>query len=366
MFGIILISACTGMHIYVFWSAASVPFLNRTIPRMYLIGSGVVLWVSFILAWTLGHGAKGSPAVILELFSMHWMALLFLCSVTLCVIDLLTGFGYLLPRQSPTLRGWALVVGVLLSLFALIQGLRPPVVQGYNVYLHGLPSEMDGRVILAISDLHLGSILSERWLAARVTQVMAQRPDLVVLLGDIFEGHGQPDRTLLPVLRRLSAPLGVWAVPGNHESHSGFTTNMSQMEEAGFRILRNRWTSVRPGFILAGVDDLTALRRAGRSGDPVAQALAGRPPGATVFLSHTPWYAEKAAQAGVSLMLCGHTHGGQIWPLSYLISQIYPLLEGRYEVSGMPVIVSRGTGTWGPRMRLWRPGEILSITIHAK
>ena len=65
-------------------------------------------------------------------------------------------------------------------------------------------------------------------------------------------------------------------------------------------------------------------------------------------------------------MLCGHTHGGQIWPFGYLARRIYPLLEGRYEVGGMPVIVSRGAGTWGPRMRLWRPGEILRVTLRTE
>jgi predicted MPP superfamily phosphohydrolase len=65
-------------------------------------------------------------------------------------------------------------------------------------------------------------------------------------------------------------------------------------------------------------------------------------------------------------MLCGHTHGGQIWPFGYLTRLTYPLLAGRYEVGGMPVIVSRGAGTWGPRMRLWRPGEILRVTLRTK
>jgi predicted MPP superfamily phosphohydrolase len=65
-------------------------------------------------------------------------------------------------------------------------------------------------------------------------------------------------------------------------------------------------------------------------------------------------------------MLCGHTHGGQIWPFGYLIRMIYPLLEGRYEVGGMPVIVCRGTGTWGPRMRLWRPSEIMRVALHGR
>ena len=166
------------------------------------------------------------------------------------------------------------------------------------------------------------------------------------------------------VLSRLSAPLGVWAGPGNHESHGGHDRRIGLMEDAGLQVLRNRWAEVRPGFVLAGVDDLTAARRAGRKVDYILQALAHRPPGATILLSHTPWQAEKAASAGAGLMLSGHTHGGQIWPFSYLVRRIYPLLGGQYDVEGMPVIVCRGTGTWGPRMRLWRPSEILRVTLR--
>ena len=65
-------------------------------------------------------------------------------------------------------------------------------------------------------------------------------------------------------------------------------------------------------------------------------------------------------------MLSGHTHGGQIWPFDYFVQPLYPLFEGRYEVNGMTVIVSRGTGTWGPRMRLWSPSEILRVTLNGK
>ena len=141
---------------------------------------------------------------------------------------------------------------------------------------------------------------------------------------------------------------------------------MSLFEEVSFKLLRNGWAEVRPGLILAGVDDLTARRRNGQGGDPISQALVGRPAGATILLSHTPWQAERAARAGAGLMLSGHTHGGQIWPFGYLMRRFYPLLEGRYEVGGMTVIVSRGTGLWGPRMRLWRPSEILRVTLRWK
>jgi predicted MPP superfamily phosphohydrolase len=352
------------MHIYVFWRAASVPFVDRHVPRKILIGTGVILWVIFFFGRVIGHGGTGVLDGTLEFLGMTWMAVLFLTFIPLLVIDLVTLFGFLMPRLSPSLRGWAFLVGVVLSAIALFQGLRPPVVEKYEVSLSSLPDVMDGTVLVALSDMHLGSQLGNRWLAARIAQVKAQHPDLVVLLGDIFEGHGPPEDQLIVTLKQLSAPLGIWAVPGNHEFHGG--GDMSLFEEVSFRLLRNGWAEVRPGFVLAGVDDLTTIRRNDQSGDPISQALLGRPPGATILLSHTPWQAERATKAGVGLMLSGHTHGGQIWPFDYLVSSRYPLLEGRYEVNGMTVIVCRGTGTWGPRMRLWRPSEILHVTLRVK
>ena len=364
MFGTILISVCTFMHIYVFRRAASVPFVNRHVPRKILIGTGVILWAVFFFGRVMGHGGTGDLAGTLEFLGMNWMGILFLTFIPLISIDLVTLFGFLMPRLSPSLRGWALLAGGMFSAIALFQGLRPPVVEKYEVILPGLPDNMDGTVLVALSDMHLGSQFGKRWLEARIAQVKAQQPDIVVLLGDIFEGHGSPDKSSMDTFKNLTSPMGIWAVPGNHEFHGG--SDMGLFEAASFTLLRNDWVEVKPGLILAGVDDLTASRRNGQSGDPMAQALVGRPPGATILLSHTPWQAERAAKAGVGLMLSGHTHGGQIWPFDYLVRIRYPLLEGRYEVDGMTVIVCRGTGTWGPRMRFWRPSEILRVTLRTK
>jgi hypothetical protein len=354
------------MHVYVFWRLASVPLVSRYVSLHLLIGAGVLLWAIFFIGRVFGHSGSGALAATTEFFGMLWMGTLLLLFIPLLAADFLTLFGLLLPRFAPSIRGWALVAGAVLSITALVQGLRPPVMQNYEVRLAGLPRAMDNTVLVAMSDLHLGSQIGKRWLAARVAQVKNERPDLVVFLGDLFEGHGEPEKELLSILRGLSAPLGVWGVTGNHEFHGGSKRNTRFFDEAGIRLLRNCWEQVRPGFILAGVDDLTAKYRAGRGGDFISQALSERPPGATILLSHTPWETEKAARAGAGLMLCGHTHGGQIWPFSYLARRTYPLLEGRYEVDGMPVIVSRGAGTWGPRMRLWRPGEILRLTLRTK
>ena len=362
MFGTALISICTFMHVYVFWRIASVPFICRHVPLKALIGTGVILWTVFFLGRIIGHGRMGNLAGILEFAGMTWMAILFLIFTALLFIDLVTFFGFLMPSLSPSLRGWALLAGLGLSVIALVQGLRPPVIEKYEVSLPGLPDALDGTVLVAVSDMHLGSQIGESWLAARIGQIKAQHPDMVVLLGDIFEGHGPPEDRLIATFQQLTAPLGIFAVSGNHEFYGGGGMNL--LNKAGFRLLNNEWREVRPGFVLAGVEDLTTRSRNGQGGAPVSQALAGRPPGAAILLSHTPWESGKAAKAGVGLMLCGHTHGGQIWPLGYLFRNRYPLFEGRYDVDGMTVIVCRGTGTWGPRMRLWRPGVILRVTLR--
>jgi predicted MPP superfamily phosphohydrolase len=364
MFGIVLISLCSVLQVYVFWRAGSAPFLNRYVGTKTLAVAGVVLWLIFVLGRVFGHGGTGIVCATLEFLGMTWMGILLLMFVSILAVDLITLFGLIMPRIALRLRGVALLVGLALSAIALFQGLRPPMVEKYEVTLQGLPTGLDGTVLVGLSDLHLGSLIGDGWLKARIRQIKAMNPDMVVFLGDVFEGHGPPAAPLLSTFQELTAPLGVWAVPGNHESHGD--GNMALFQSAGYKLLRNRWAEVGPGLVLAGVEDLTHLNRRGMGGDPVAQALEGRPPLATILLSHTPWEAEKAAEAGVGLMLCGHTHGGQIWPFGYLVKIRYPLFEGRYEIGPMTVIVCRGTGTWGPRMRLWLPGEILCVTLRSK
>ncbi|UCH46209.1 MAG: metallophosphoesterase, partial [Nitrospiraceae bacterium] len=243
------------MHAYVLWRAATVPLFKGAVSRKVLIGAGMVLWVVFFLGRVIGHGGTGTPAAILEYLGMNWMAVVFLLSVTLLIVDIVTVFGLILRRIAPFLRGYALLSGLVLSMIALVQGHRPPVIQNYDVHLPGLSQEMNGTVIVALSDLHVGSLIGRQWLEARVAQVEAQKPDLIVLLGDIFEGHDRPRDELIALLRRLSAPLGVWAVLGNHEFHGRNNPGSSRIYYDGIPVLNNSWAELSPSLILAGVDD---------------------------------------------------------------------------------------------------------------
>jgi predicted MPP superfamily phosphohydrolase len=364
MFGIILIVAFTALLAYLLWRVGSAPLVARRVNGTGLVTVGVLLWALFVVAQIVSHRAAGPIAAALEWVGMALLGSVFLVSTALLAVDVATLFGRVLPRWAPTLRGWGMVVGAILSGVALIQGLRAPAITSYDVILPSLPAALDGTVIVAVSDAHLGTQLGEEWFTERIAQVKALRPDAVFFLGDMFEGHGAAPQEL-PALRTLDAPLGKWFVDGNHESHGVAGTGNDLLERGGFRRLANRSVELAPGLVLAGVDDLTNHQRRGLDGDPLARALADRSAGATVLLSHTPWQADRAQAAGVELMLSGHTHGGQLWPFGYLVARVHPLLAGLHLVAGMPVIVSRGTGTWGPRMRLWRRSEIVKVTLHS-
>ena len=236
----------------------------------------------------------------------------------------------------------------------------------HEVILERLSAQLDGSRLVVLSDLHLGSQLGPNWLAARVVQVEALKPDMIILLGDIFEGHGKPNPELQPIFARLTAPLGVYAVTGNHEFHGDSAAAIVMSETAGVEWLRNRVKAVASGLLLAGVDDLSQQHNNGDITDRITALFKEQPEAATVLLSHSPLQIEHAASAGVGLMLSGHTHNGQIWPFNYLVQHFYPYMSGVFLIGDMTLIVSRGTGLWGPRMRLWQPAEIIEVTLSSK
>ncbi len=366
MFFAILLPAWLVMNAYIAWRAASIPALRRCAPRWLLAGLVATLAVSYVLARIADGAGLTLVSRLLEAIGATWMGIALLAFTMVFAADVLTGFGTIFRRRAAAARGWAFAAAAILAAIALVQGHRAPVVRGYEVRLPGLPAASEGTVLVFISDLHLGSMLGERWLAARVAQVSALRPDAIIVGGDVLEGDSASERRLLPTLGGLAAPLGVWAVAGNHEFHGGGADTLRLLEARGVHVLRNEWKELRPGLVVAGVEAHETRHGAGSSDSTISRALAGRPPGAaTVLVSHAPSGVSRAASEGVALMLAAHTHDGQIWPFRYVVRLEFPFLAGRYEVGGMTLLVCRGTGTFGPRMRLWYPSEILRVTLRA-
>lgn len=368
MFFVIFLLLWSGLNAYVFLRLLSIPLVAHYLPPVLLIPVALVLTTSYIGARLLEHVNLdlGGTARVLEFVGANWVGIFFLLFVTFLAADIVTGFGFLVPGLAIRIRTGALVAAAVLAAIAYLQAWRAPVVTDYEVAMPGLPRAADGTVLVVASDLHMGAMIRHGWARARAAQFAALNPDLVLLVGDIFEGDLATHAAWLPVLQQFQARHGVFAVTGNHEFYAGPAAILDLFRRAGFRVLRDEHHEVVPGLILAGVDD-PAFRKNGRRDQPPAldEAFANRPSGATIFLSHTPVFAEKAAQLGAGLMLCGHTHNGQIWPFQYIVRLAFRLVAGRYDVNGMTAIVGRGTGTWGPRMRLWQRSELLRITLRA-
>jgi predicted MPP superfamily phosphohydrolase len=221
-------------------------------------------------------------------------------------------------------------------------------------------------VVAHLTDLHLGALIGERRLRSVIEQIDGMNPDIVVVTGDLVDGDAGTVETMVPILKTLAAPLGVYSILGNHEMYAGPERCRDLMRAAGFIVLDNVAAEVVPGLRIAGVPD--SGRGPGTDGldGALENALSEVGEGdAIVFLQHAPGNEQATAASGVGLMLNGHTHGGQIWPFHYMVLRAYPHIAGVHKVDNMTQVISRGAGRWGAPMRLFAPSEIYRITLRS-
>lgn len=286
VFILVVLLVWTLMHAYVagrVWG-----LLSTAGSRRWLLLATVLLWLSYPLGRALVHWKIPFPGYLFEILGAVWMGTLFLALIWLLVVDLVTGFGFLMTESYKPLRIAALGLTAFLALLALLQGLRAPSVREESVVLKGLPQKLDGLKVVQLSDLHLGTLMGRRWLDRLDRMVEAQKPDLILMTGDVLDGGAEQVEKLKPQLARIRAPLGVWAVTGNHEFYVGLERSVAFLESCEISVLRDTAREAAPGLVLAGVDDLTARREFRVDGDGLEKALAARPSGATIFLCHSP------------------------------------------------------------------------------
>jgi hypothetical protein len=188
----------------------------------------------------------------------------------------------------------------------------------------------------------------------------------VAVTGDLVDGPVEKLRGDVAPFAGLRGRHGVYFVTGNHDVYSGGEPWVRHVRELGMRPLRNERVAIggADGFDLAGVDDHRGDWVRGSSED-IGKALAGRDPArAVVLLAHDPGSFRRASAQGVDLQLSGHTHGGQIWPFNYLVRLAVPWVAGLHRVGASLLYVSRGTGFWGPPMRLFAPAEITELVLR--
>jgi predicted MPP superfamily phosphohydrolase len=238
-------------------------------------------------------------------------------------------------------------------------------VSRFEVSSPDLPAEFDGTRVALVSDLHAGAVRSASFTRGVVDLVNAENPDLVVIAGDLEDGAAARYGDEVAPLTELAAPLGVFAVTGNHEMYSDTANWVRLFRSLGLTVLENESAQLtRDGatITLAGVHDREGEDEWAPDYDA---ALAGSDAaGYLLFLAHQPLQAEQVQGRGVDLQLSGHTHGGQMWPLNYLVTLQQPMNDGLQDVGDVPVLTSRGVGAWGPAIRVAAPPEVPVVTLR--
>jgi predicted MPP superfamily phosphohydrolase len=333
-----------------------------------LVGTGYLLAIAPRLVQRI-LGLTSPRA--LALAGSVWMGLFFYLVVILGAADLLMG-ALLIDRDAwiPERAAAVLFATLLFAGGGAVAALRTPGVRRVAITLKKWPRELDGFKIVQLSDLHL-SLVVGRGFAGRITErCNALEPDLVAITGDLVDGSVEELREEVRPLGELKARHGVYFVTGNHEHYSGAKPWARAITKLGIEVLRNRHVRIGYGaaaFYLAGTNDRQSGRYRPGRGEDLDKALEKTDRALPVILlAHDPQTFYRASDAGVDLQLSGHTHGGQLWPFSYLVRLRTRFIAGLYRRRGSQIYVSRGTGFWGPPMRVFAPSEITEITIRGE
>jgi len=232
-----------------------------------------------------------------------------------------------------------------------------------TVKLPNLPEAWRGRSVALVTDLHLGNVRGAAFTQRIVAQLQSLEPDAVFISGDMFDGTmANLDRLVAP-WSKLSVPHGMYFVSGNHEEFTNRNLFLDAIGSTGIQVLNNEKVDV-DGLQIVGVHD-------GEAGDPQTlraifqpMQLDGHRP--SILLAHQPSNLVIAAQAGISLQLSGHTHGGQIWPWNWVAALVHGRFNyGLNRLGALQVFTSSGVGTWGMPMRVGTKSEIVLLRFEA-
>jgi predicted MPP superfamily phosphohydrolase len=235
-------------------------------------------------------------------------------------------------------------------------------VKRISVKLPNLSTSWRGRVAALVSDAHLGHVNGSRFMRRIVATLSRLSPDIVFITGDLYDGSKvDPDEVVAP-WKKLSAKFGAYFATGNHEEFSDSTKYLDAIKGSGIGVLENDKITIN-GMQIVGVNDRD-------SADPhrfrsILEQVDLDRNRTSILLTHSPRQMEIAEDAGISLQLSGHTHGGQIFPFTWFTTRIFgEFTYGLKRFGELMVYTSSGAGTWGPPMRVGTSPEIVLIRFE--
>ncbi|MDI6627422.1 MAG: metallophosphoesterase [Rhodococcus sp. (in: high G+C Gram-positive bacteria)] len=361
--------------LFLHWRFLSVTRMP-TRPKRAADAALALLWLGAVIGFGSGVEFDPSWARGPAFVGLSWLAVvlyLFLGTIVVAVVCTVVRVVFAArKRDSSAVRLRVSRIGsaavALVSVVAVGYGLveaATPRATNTDVVLDRLPAEFDGVRVALVSDLHVGPSRGADFVRKVVDSINAQNPDVVLLDGDLIDGTVALVGEDLEPLRDLEAPLGVFAVSGNHEFYAGDGGEwLDFWSTLGIDVLRNERTTITRGdaaIDIAGINDATAP--APYEPD-LAAALDGIDPDRFVLLmAHQPLQAVEASDFGVDMQVSGHTHGGQIWPIRYLVPLQQPSVQGLDTIGNTTLYTTRGAGAWGPPVRVAAPPEIAMLEL---
>ena len=327
-----------------------------------------LLAFSFIVASLLSFRFHNLPVRIFYAISAVWLGFLnfFFWSALLGWL----ASDVLLLTHAPNalvLRGQIAaaltLLAVLVSLWGFVNA-RILHVRRHTVPLKNLPDAWQGRTALVLSDVHLGHINGRRFLGrvARLAEKLA--PNMILLPGDLFDGGAADTDHVLAPFSALHPPQGFYFSSGNHDEFGDMAEFTRAIRAAGIQVLSNEAVDV-DGLRILGVSfhDASSPLHLQATLERLLPAEEDRPP--SVLLSHVPNRLPILLQAGVDLVVCGHTHSGQIFPFTWLTRRIFgAYTHGLHPFAALQVCTSSGVGVWGPPMRVGSSSEVVLLRFE--
>ncbi len=320
-----------------------------------------------ILLYILGRQMISIPNWLYFVFSIP-IGLLFVLFCTTIVYDILRVILARVPISKNrrdffkrSLDITSLAVATSLTAKAIYEA-RDVKLERVNIKIKNLKKSYK---IVQLSDIHIGGLIDESFIKDVVERVNELKPDLVVITGDLVDINIIHAEKTLDKLKELNSKYGTFFVVGNHEYFHGVEKIIAKVKSLGIRVLENENVYIGEedlGFNLAGVYDVFGYRTQTHVPD-ITDALSAKKDSPTILLAHQPKYIQEVTD-GVDLMLSGHTHGGQLFPFMFLVKLQQPYISGLHQHNeNLQIYVNKGTGFWGPPMRLGASSEITEIVI---
>lgn len=355
----------TNYYVYRRFFCKLAPFFHRAGTILMLI----IMLGEIIFAIDL-RAAILPDSLALYLITSGFIGSTFMLFVVALIYDLVISTSRRVPFDQERRRTIKVIfdVTMLVAAFAYLlrgfsQGQKAPIINDVVVRIKDFP--FNGYTIVQLTDVHIGRTLKKDFVEELVSRTNALKPNMVAITGDLFDLPAEAIKHDLQPLKDLDAPT--YFITGNHEYFHGVEANLELMRSLGITTLTNQnivLGNERGKFNLVGINDLVG-ERIGTMPHDIDAAYKGlnisRP---TIVLSHQPKSISLLKDRRCDLMLSGHTHGGQIFPFGLLVKLDQPYLAGLYyHTPEQQIFVSRGTGYWGPPLRVMAPSEISRIVI---